>query len=100
MMDRLVVVAAVAVAVLAAAAMTSEIAAAISAPRTLAIFAAALTLALLATAFWVWMLLDVALNEPSHDNTRMTWLLVVLIGQLLGALVYFFLRRAERMKAA
>lgn len=83
------VILAVAVAILAAG-----LAAAPRAPLFVAGFA---LVGLLGTAFWAWMIVDVAVNEPDQGNTKIVWLLVVLLGQLIGALIYFFVRRPQRM---
>ena len=49
-------------------------------------------------AFCIWMLIDCLKNEPSEGNDRIVWLLVILLLQGLGALIYFFVRRPVRMK--
>jgi len=53
---------------------------------------------LVATAFWIWMIIDVATNEPSEGNDKIVWLLVVILTQLIGALIYYFVRRPERIR--
>lgn len=53
-------------------------------------------LLLLPLAFWIWMVIDVAVNEPDEGNTKIVWLLIVLLGQFIGALIYFFVRRPQR----
>ncbi len=53
-------------------------------------------LALLCAAFWVWMLVDCAINEPSEGNDKVVWILVILFANWLGALVYFLARRPQR----
>ena len=47
-------------------------------------------------AFWVWMIVDCAVNEPSEGNDKLVWILVIVLGQWIGALVYFFARRPRR----
>ena len=49
-------------------------------------------------AFWVWMLVDCATNEPSEGNDKIVWILVVVLAQLIGALIYFFVRRPKRRR--
>jgi len=49
-------------------------------------------------AFCIWMLVDCLKNEPSEGNDKIVWLLVILLLQGLGALIYFFVRRPERIK--
>jgi len=49
-------------------------------------------------AFCIWMLVDCVQNEPSEGNDKIVWLLVILLLQGLGALIYFFVRRPARMR--
>lgn len=55
-----------------------------------------LPLAVLCAAFWIWMLVDCAVNEPSEGNEKIVWILVILFAHLLGALIYFLARRPQR----
>ena len=54
-------------------------------------------LALLATvlSFWFWMMRDCLSNEPSV-NSKIVWMLIIVLGNWLGALLYFLLRRSRR----
>jgi phospholipase D-like protein len=49
-------------------------------------------------AFWIWMLIDCISNEPSQGNDKIIWVLVILLLQGIGALIYFFVRRPERIR--
>jgi phospholipase D-like protein len=51
----------------------------------------------LAMVFWIWMLVDCLTNEPKNGSTRLIWVLVILFGHILGAILYFFIRRPVRM---
>ncbi|MEQ8763473.1 MAG: PLD nuclease N-terminal domain-containing protein [Planctomycetota bacterium] len=51
---------------------------------------------ILGTFFWVWMLVDCATREPAEGNDKIVWILVIVFTHLLGALIYFFVRRPER----
>jgi len=48
-------------------------------------------------AFWIWMLIDCISNEPSAGNDKIIWVLVILILQWIGAVLYFFVRRPQRI---
>lgn len=48
--------------------------------------------------FWIWMLIDCASNEPSHDNEKVVWILVIALLQGIGALIYYFARRPQRIR--
>ncbi|MEI6914768.1 MAG: PLD nuclease N-terminal domain-containing protein [Armatimonadota bacterium] len=55
-----------------------------------------LGIGLLFSVFWIWMLIDCATQEPSEGNTKIVWILVILLGHFIGALVYFCVRRPQR----
>lgn len=52
-----------------------------------------------ATIIWVWILVDCITKEPSEGNDKIAWLLLIIFVPLLGALLYYFVRRPERIKA-
>lgn len=52
---------------------------------------AVLLVVLLQTAFWVWMLVE-ALSRETDSRHRVLWSIVIVLGQGLGALVYFAAR--------
>lgn len=64
----------------------------------LSFMAFAVGLGLLSTVFWIWMLIDCARHEPREGNDRVVWVLIIAITHLLGALIYYFIRRPERIK--
>ena len=47
-------------------------------------------------AFWIWMIVDCARNETSEGSQKVIWILVILLANLLGALIYFFVRKLPR----
>ena len=51
------------------------------------------------TIFWVWMLLDCA-NQESTGNERIVWILILLIANVIGAVIYYFVRRPRRFVGA
>ena len=54
-------------------------------------------LALLSLVLWIWALVDCLTNEPAGSPHKLLWMLVILLGQGLGALVYLLFRRPQRM---
>ena len=52
-------------------------------------------LAGLASLFWLWMLIDALMNEPT-TNEKILWFLVIFFLHLLGALIYFVVRKRGR----
>ena len=54
-------------------------------------------LGLVGFAFWIWMLVDCLTKEPSEGNDKIIWVLVIVLLNWLGALIYLFVRRPQRM---
>jgi hypothetical protein len=52
----------------------------------------------LATIFWIWVLIDCLTKESSEGNDKVAWVLFILFVPLIGALIYYFVRRPERVK--
>jgi nitrate reductase gamma subunit len=47
-------------------------------------------------AFWIWMIVDCATKEPSEGNDKLVWIVIILFAQIIGALIYYFVRRPQR----
>jgi len=56
-----------------------------------------LGIGVLGTAFWIWMLVDCVTKEPSEGNDRLVWVVVVVSTYIIGAAIYFFVRRPQRI---
>ena len=56
-----------------------------------------LMLALVGIAFWLWMLVDCA-NHENEGSTKLAWLLIILFVGVIGAPLYFFLRKLPRRR--
>lgn len=54
-------------------------------------------LAVCSTVFWIWMLVDCLTHETNQGNEKIIWILVILFAHVLGATMYYFARRKERM---
>jgi hypothetical protein len=48
------------------------------------------------TIFWIWMLIDCAINKGISDSQKLIWILIIFFTHLLGALLYFFLGRSPQ----
>ena len=57
-----------------------------------------LPLLLLGTIFWIWMIVDCATKEPAQSNDKIVWILVIIFTHWVGALIYFLVRRPERIR--
>ncbi len=56
--------------------------------------------ALFGTLFWVWMLIDCVTNESNIGNDKLIWVIIILFTNLMGALLYYFVRRPTRLSLA
>ncbi len=52
----------------------------------------------LAFVFWVWMLIDCLKYESSTGNEKIIWVLVIVLLNGIGAVLYYLVRRPERIK--
>ena len=48
------------------------------------------------TAFWIWMLVDCLRREPPDSLEKLTWSLVILLGTIVGAVIYYVIRKLPR----
>jgi Phospholipase_D-nuclease N-terminal len=55
-----------------------------------------LPIAVGACAFWIWMLVECLTKEADTGNTKIAWLLAILLAQIVGAVIYYFVRRPRR----
>jgi len=51
---------------------------------------------MLLLVFWVWMLVDVVQNEK--DNDLVVWMLILVFTGFIGAIIYYFVRKRNRIK--
>ena len=54
------------------------------------VYGLVILLALFSFVFWIIELIDVAKRQWAEPNTKMLWLLVVVLGHGIGALVYYY----------
>ncbi|MFA6131953.1 MAG: PLD nuclease N-terminal domain-containing protein [Patescibacteria group bacterium] len=52
-------------------------------------------LGLASLAFWVWMLVD-CLQRKLAENDKILWMLVIIFGNIIGALIYFFMIKNKK----
>jgi len=55
-----------------------------------------LLMLLLGCVFWIWMLVDCATKESDNGNTKTTWVIILVFTHILGAALYYFVRRPRR----
>jgi hypothetical protein len=56
-----------------------------------------LLISVFATIFWIWMLIDAAINERGTTD-KVVWVLIVLFLHFVGAAVYYFVRYRPRRR--
>lgn len=49
-----------------------------------------ITVAILAFVFWILMIIDCVKREFKNPNDKIVWMLVIILLQLLGAVIYWF----------
>jgi hypothetical protein len=49
------------------------------------------------TIFWVIMIIECATKESSQGNTKVIWILIIVLTHWIGALIYYFVRRPQRI---
>ena len=59
-----------------------------------------LALGAMGTIFWIWMLAECATRERSEGNHKVAWILIIIFTHLIGAALYFFIRRPARRSEA
>jgi hypothetical protein len=58
-----------------------------------------IAVSILCLAFWIWMIVDCAMHEAS-TGSKVAWLSVIIFGSLIGAPLYYFVRKIPRYYAA
>lgn len=48
-------------------------------------------------ALWVWAIVDCATRESFQGNEKLLWLLIIILGQAIGAVVYLLVERPKHM---
>ena len=56
-------------------------------------------IAILGTVFWIWMIIDCAKRDFKKDNDKVIWILVIVLLQLIGAIIYYFtIKKSDKKK--
>jgi cytochrome c oxidase assembly factor CtaG len=50
------------------------------------------------TIFWTVMIIECATKEPDTGNTKIVWIIIVVFTHIIGACIYYFVRRPERIR--
>lgn len=65
-------------------------------PSRAALFLVTAELAMTVVVLWALVLADAAINEVKWGNERVTWVLIILFTNLVGAILYLALRKPQR----
>jgi hypothetical protein len=65
-------------------------------PEVLLVFVFAI--GLLGAGFWIWMLVECATKESDTGNTKIVWAIIIVFTNMIGATIYYFVRRPQRWK--
>jgi hypothetical protein len=50
------------------------------------------------TLFWIAMIIECATREPETGNNKIVWIIILVFTHFVGALIYYFVRRPERVR--
>ena len=53
-------------------------------------------LGLAALGFWIWMIVDCLKKDFKNKNEKVIWALVIIIFNVIGAIIYFFVARDKK----
>jgi len=56
------------------------------------------SLGIAGTVFWVLMLIDLLKRDFKEQDEKIIWLLVILFGNLIGAIIYFVMVKQKSQK--
>ena len=48
------------------------------------------------TVFWIIMLIQCATKEADTGNTKVGWIIIIAVTNVIGAAIYYFVRRPQR----
>ncbi len=57
-----------------------------------------LLLVVLLGAFWLWMIIDCLKRDFKKDMDKLVWVIVLLFANLVGAILYYFLVKAQKRR--
>ncbi len=52
---------------------------------------------ILCLVFYIYVIVDCAKNESPEGNTKVVWILVIILTAPLGGIIYYLIRRPDRI---
>jgi hypothetical protein len=65
-------------------------------PEVLLVFG--FVIGIFGAGFWIWMLVECATKEADTGNTKVVWAIIIVFTNMIGATIYYFVRRPQRWK--
>jgi hypothetical protein len=62
------------------------------------VLALAFVIGILGSGLWIWMLVECATKEADTGNTKVVWAIIIVFTNVIGATIYYFVRRPQRWK--
>ena len=62
------------------------------------IFVFFIVVIILLYVFWIFMIVDAAKRKFKNENDKILWILVVVLAQIIGAIVYYFVVKRQDRK--
>ena len=56
-----------------------------------------IALVLGASVLWIFMIIECATKERASGNEKLIWILIIIFTGWIGALIYYFVRRPQRI---
>jgi predicted Kef-type K+ transport protein len=60
------------------------------------VFVVGMVICIGGTVFWIKMLIECATKEADTGNTKVAWIIVIAVAHVIGAAIYYFVRRPQR----
>jgi hypothetical protein len=64
---------------------------------TSSLFVVLLFIYVISFIFWTWILIDCLKGETDKGNTRLIWAAVIVLTYVIGAVLYYIVRRPRRI---
>ena len=57
-----------------------------------------IVIGILGTIFWIFMIVDAAKRNYKNENDKIMWILIVVLANIVGAIVYYFVVKKKDKK--
>lgn len=67
-------------------------------PFALAIMGIMFLIGIASFVFWIWMIVDCAQRKFKNDAEKIIWIIVIVLGSLIGSITYFIVIKLYNQK--